>query len=273
MRRAGDIPPEYRGRQHRAGGPRPASEHSEAPARRGEAGQLRPARRTQPRAPPRPSGLGRRRRWQGVAHRGAPGVAGHDGAGVRPVAVGGRLGHPDGRRPLGPAHLQPGDGVLGPDPLVLPGTPHRQPLRARARQTRARQIDAGVPDVPGAGGLRVLDRGARRLETGLRRAGGGDGRPRRELGPRPGHAQPARPRCRRGRRRAPYRHRPARAAGRRPRPASQPAGRPDRPEPGGTALRHRDGRAVRRPFRDPRRAPRPGRRRALRPGGRARGRP
>ena len=42
--------------------------------------------------------------------------------------------------------------------------------------------------------------------------------------------------------------RPARAAGRRPRPAPQPAGRPDRPEPGGTALRHRDGRAVDGPF-------------------------
>jgi hypothetical protein len=32
VRRAGDIPPEYRGRKHRAGWPRSASEHSEAPA-------------------------------------------------------------------------------------------------------------------------------------------------------------------------------------------------------------------------------------------------
>ena len=203
MRRAGDIPPEYRGRKHRAGWPRSASEHSEAPAHEAKPAAAPRPPKPSPERRPGPRGWARRRRWQGVAHRGATGVASHHGAGLRPVAVGSRFGHPHGRRPPGPAHLQPRDGVLGPDPLVLPGTAHRQPLRPRPRQTRARQINARVPDVPRAGGLRVLDRGPRRLETGLRRAGGGDGRPRRVVGPRPGHAQPARPRCRRGRRRAP----------------------------------------------------------------------
>ncbi len=58
VRRAGDIPPEYRGRKHRAGWPRSASEHSEASCARGKAGSCAPPAETQPRGPGRRSGLG-----------------------------------------------------------------------------------------------------------------------------------------------------------------------------------------------------------------------
>ena len=226
-----------------------------------------------PRAPPRPSGLGRRRRWQGVAHRSAPGVAGHDGAGVRPVAVGGRLGHPDGRRPAWAGTSSAGGRCARTRSTGSPGhaSSATPPCSSSANPGSAnRRWCAGCAWGWRPSGTRTVVLGDLKPDYAeLVAAMGGHvvslGRGQGTLNPLdPGAAVAAAERLT-GRR-------PARAAGRRPRPASQPAGRPDRPEPGRTAIRHRDGRAVDGP-RDPRRAPRARRRRALRPGGRARGRP
>ena len=201
MRRAGDIPPEYRGR-HRTGGPgRPASTPRLLRTRRADS---RPsAAKPSPERRPGPRG------WAGVGGGKVSLIEAPPEwrattvqvCGLWPWVVGSgtpMVGVPLGRHIFSrgtvcsdPIHWFSRARLIGNPSVLVLGKP------GLGKSTLVCRMCLGLE----AFGYSTVVLGD--LKPDYAELVGGHGRPCRELGPRPGHAQPARPRCRRGRRRAP----------------------------------------------------------------------